>query len=128
MVIESTIPQSRTASHAEWEPLVVNANYSFVYFDGVNRFYLANESIELKKHFDSPPNAFDNFESFPLVRAKADAEERLKSINQLKGLLADAERDRAARLQTVQDLQERLAESERDREARLVAIQALEKH
>ena len=135
IVIESTIPQSRAASHARWEPLVVAANYTFAYFDGVNRFYLANESIELKKHFDSPPNAFDDFEPFPLVRARTDAEERLKSIHQLEGILADlqarladSERDREARLAAVQDFQKRLNESERDREARLVAMQNLQKH
>jgi len=113
LIIEATAPRSQVESHLEWEPLVLAANYSFVYFDGVNRFYIANERSELRMHFASPPNAFDEFESFPLVRARADAEERLKSIHQLDGILAD--------------LQARLADSERDREARLVAMQSLEK-
>jgi FkbM family methyltransferase len=111
IVIESTIPQSRAASHARWEPLVVAANYTFAYFDGVNRFYLANESIELKKHFDSPPNAFDDFEPFPLVRARADAEERLKSIHQLEGILNESERDREARLVAMQSLERDLLQA-----------------
>jgi hypothetical protein len=55
-----------------------------VYFDGVNRFYLANEHADLKKHFTSPPNAFDEFETFPLVRAKTDAEQRLEAMHKLE--------------------------------------------
>jgi FkbM family methyltransferase len=127
LVIESTIPQSCTPSHALWEPLVLAAAYTFVYFDGINRFYLANENLELKRHFDAPPNALDNFEPYSLVIAKAAAEERLKSIHKLESLLSESERDRRARLSSIQMLEKRLSESERDREARLSVIQSLEK-
>ena len=127
LVIESTIPQSRAPSHGQWEPLVLAAAYTFVYFDGVNRFYLANENLELKRHFDAPPNALDNFEPYSLVRAKAAAEERLKSIHRLESLLSESERDREARLAVMQSLETRLSESEQDRHARLAAIQILEK-
>jgi FkbM family methyltransferase len=84
IVIEATIPQTQIESHMEWEPGVLCADYSFVYFDGVNRFYLANEHPDLKKHFTSPPNAFDEFETFALVRAKADAEQRLEAMHKLE--------------------------------------------
>jgi hypothetical protein len=68
----------------EWEPGVLSADYSFVYFDGVNRFYLANEHSDLKTHFTTPPNAFDEFETFPLVRARTDAEQRLEAMHKLE--------------------------------------------
>src|SRR6202163_2147349 len=89
ILIEATIPQTRIESHMEWEPGVLSANYSFVYFDGVNRFYLANEHADLKKHFTSPPNAFDEFETFPLVRAKTDAEQRLEAMNKLERFIQE---------------------------------------
>jgi FkbM family methyltransferase len=89
ILIEATIPQTRIESHMEWEPGVLGANYSFVYFDGVNRFYLANEHADLKKHFTSPPNAFDEFETFPLVRAKTDAEQRLEAMNKLERFIQE---------------------------------------
>ncbi|MEH2483583.1 FkbM family methyltransferase [Nitrobacteraceae bacterium AZCC 2146] len=148
IVVEATVPESRELSHQEWEPLVLGANYSFVYFDGVNRFYLANEHADLKMHFTSPPNAFDEFETFPLVRAKADAAERLEAmhklesslieceadrgarlvaIHQLEGLLSESESDRAARLAAMNELERMLSESDRDRAARLAAIHQLEK-
>jgi FkbM family methyltransferase len=81
ILIEATIPQTQIESHMEWEPGVLSANYSFVF---VNRFYLANEHADLKKHFTSPPNAFDEFETFPLVRAKTDAEQRLEAMHKLE--------------------------------------------
>jgi FkbM family methyltransferase len=87
VLIEATVPQTRIESHIEWEPDVVGADYSFAYFDGVNRFYLANEHAELKKHFAVPPNVFDEFETFPLVRARTDAEKRLEAMNQLEGII-----------------------------------------
>lgn len=87
ILIEATIPQTRIESHMEWEPLVLDAEYSFVYFDGVNRFYLANECADLKKHFGCPPNVFDDFETFPLVRARTDAEQRLEAMRKLEQLI-----------------------------------------
>jgi FkbM family methyltransferase len=83
ILIEATVPQTRVESHKEWEPAVLGADYSFVYFDGVNRFYLANEHADLKKHFATPPNVFDDFETFPLVRARTDAEQRLEAMHKL---------------------------------------------
>jgi FkbM family methyltransferase len=89
VLIEATVPQTRIESYIEWEPRVLGADYCFVYFDGVNRFYLANEHAELKKHFAVPPNVFDEFETFPLVRARTDAEKRLEAMNQLEGIIRD---------------------------------------
>jgi FkbM family methyltransferase len=89
ILIEATMPQTQIESHTDWEPAVLAANYSFVYFDGVNRFYLSNEHAELKKHFSVPPNAFDEFETFPLVRARADAEQRLEAMHKLEQFIRE---------------------------------------
>ena len=61
ILVESTRPQSREESHDAWEPHILAANYEFAYFDGVNRFYVAAEHADLKKHFAVPPNVFDDF-------------------------------------------------------------------
>jgi FkbM family methyltransferase len=87
MIIEATVPQSRIESHSEWETDVLREDYGLVYFDGVNRFYLANEHSDLKAHFATPPNAFDEFEAFPLVRARTDAEQRLAAMNELERII-----------------------------------------
>ena len=95
ILVEATVPQTRIESHMEWEPGVLNADYSFVYFDGVNRFYLANEHADLRKYFAVPPNVFDDFETFPLVRARTDAEQRFEAMHKLERLIQ--ERDGAIR-------------------------------
>src|SRR5229473_2269859 len=91
IVIEATVPQTQIESHTEWEPRVLSADYSFVYFDGVNRFYLADEHAEMKKHFTSPPNVFDEFETFPLVRARTDAGQRLEAMHNLERLIQEGD-------------------------------------
>ncbi|KZD20653.1 FkbM family methyltransferase [Tardiphaga robiniae] len=105
ILAEATVPQTRVESHAEWEPLLLSAGYVFVYFDGVNRFYLANEHVGLRHHFSIPPNTFDDFEVFPLVRAQTDAEARLNAMHELERNLIACKRDSAARLAIIQKMQ-----------------------
>jgi FkbM family methyltransferase len=62
MVIEATLPGTPFPSHQQWEPILLNAGYLMVYFDGVNRFYLANEQRNLIGAFATPPNSWDNIE------------------------------------------------------------------
>jgi FkbM family methyltransferase len=62
LVIEATVPGSSQTDYADWEPLVVTAGYQFAYFDGLNRFYVAQEHPELLASFVSPPNVFDDFQ------------------------------------------------------------------
>jgi FkbM family methyltransferase len=61
VLVESTQPMTRTASHDEWESLLLGRGYDFVYFDGLNRFYVSDQHPELKSAFDRPPNVFDGF-------------------------------------------------------------------
>ncbi|WP_332876217.1 FkbM family methyltransferase [Massilia sp. S19_KUP03_FR1] len=59
MVIEATVPASAETDFAGWDPILLTANYTFAWFDGLNRFYVANEHAELLAAFTSPPNVFD---------------------------------------------------------------------
>jgi len=61
ILVEATKPLSREETHAAWEPHILEANYRFAYFDGVNRFYVAAEHDDLRRHFELPPNVFDEF-------------------------------------------------------------------
>ena len=61
IVVESTRPSSQKASHEEWDGMLVDLGYEFVYFDGLNRFYLSLGHLELKKFFGPGPNLFDGF-------------------------------------------------------------------
>jgi FkbM family methyltransferase len=61
LVIESTLPSSPIQSFEAWEPRVLKLGYAFVYFDGLNRFYLHKKHSELQIAFESGPNVFDDF-------------------------------------------------------------------
>ena len=62
VLAEATAPMSTEETHAEWEPVLLAADYRFVWFDGLNRFYLAAERFDaLCRHFRTPPNVFDGF-------------------------------------------------------------------
>ena len=61
LVIESTQPMTQEESYEEWEQLVLDKGYKYVYFDGLNRFYVSPSHIDLASAFRSPPNVFDGF-------------------------------------------------------------------
>ncbi len=61
IVIESTLPNTQADVSHEWSHMIIDAGYSEVYFDGLNRFYLAKEHAELAERFAAPPNCFDDF-------------------------------------------------------------------
>ena len=61
VVAESTVPMTQIPSHEEWEQDLLALGYRFVYFDGINRFYVSDAHPELAKAFSAPPNLFDKF-------------------------------------------------------------------
>jgi FkbM family methyltransferase len=61
VVVESTLPLTQIQTHRDWQSILIKYGYTAVYFDGLNRYYLSKEHPELKKHFSSPPNVFDDF-------------------------------------------------------------------
>lgn len=60
ILVESTLPSTQVEDYEEWEPILLQANYDYVYFDGLNRFYVAHEHKELISSFRAPPNCFDD--------------------------------------------------------------------
>ncbi len=85
VLVEATEPMSDAPSHAGWEPLLVEAGYDFVLFDGLNRFYVAHERPELK-----PKLAFrgDDYrriaDIWTLGHWRGLAEEREKALEAIK--------------------------------------------
>ncbi|MFA6197083.1 MAG: FkbM family methyltransferase [Sulfurimonas sp.] len=87
VVVEATLPNSNIDASASWEYILTDNNYSFVYFDGINKFYLSNEKQELKKHFAYPPNVLDDFIIFPLYEAMQENEILHKKVHLADGLV-----------------------------------------
>lgn len=61
LVIESTLPLTTIETYQQWEEILLERDYEPVYFDGLNRYYISSEHLELKVFFNSPPNVFDGF-------------------------------------------------------------------
>ena len=59
VVVESTRPNSTEQTHESWEPSLLSAGYEFCLFDGLNRFYVANEHAELRHKLSAPANVLD---------------------------------------------------------------------
>jgi FkbM family methyltransferase len=59
VVIEATMPASPEPNWGGWEPFLLSQKYRFVFFDGLNRYYLAEEEAALAVHFEAPVNPFD---------------------------------------------------------------------
>lgn len=81
MVLESVVPGSPNPNHQGWEPMLLESGYDFVYFDGANRFYVAKEHAELKRHFQVPPCVWDDFVNINLVSAREEIA-RLQAVLQ----------------------------------------------
>jgi FkbM family methyltransferase len=95
LVVEATMPNSRETNYDSWEPLVTGHGYEFAWFDGLNRYYVAQEHAELRAAFSVQPNVFDNFISHHLKHAWADLKataEQAAADRQAAIELAEAER------------------------------------
>ena len=51
MIIESTFHNTDIPNYDEWENIVLENNYHFVYAHGVNRYYVAEEKREIDGRF-----------------------------------------------------------------------------
>ena len=61
ILIEATKPLTQILNYSEWESKLITNGYHFAYFDGLNRFYVAEEQISLMDQLAIPPNVFDDF-------------------------------------------------------------------
>jgi FkbM family methyltransferase len=91
MVIEATLPMSRVENYKEWEPILLEANYLFVYADGLNRFYVSKEHKELLPAFKYPPNIFDGFDSVYTSIAQLEAQKAKAKVKKSEAKAKQAE-------------------------------------
>jgi FkbM family methyltransferase len=146
IILEATLQGTTEASHSSWEDILIQAQFKPAYFDGVNKFYLQEERLDLAEHFAVPPNTFDEFVSAETVKWKSDAEgvtkllkdskadrdARLAQIKTLTDTVKKLEGDHARDIETlnrnIKTLTSLLKDSETDRAARFDQIQILTKH
>lgn len=77
VLIEATEPSTSIENSQLWRDVIEAADYRDVWFDGLNRWFVAAERLELAERIAQPPNVFDDFRAAKLV----DAEERLVALS-----------------------------------------------
>ncbi len=119
LLVEATRPNQPVDVSDRWEPMVLEAGYTLVYRDGLNRFYLANEQMARAPAFALPPNVFDDFVTYREIAANRFAEslehrlqgyhDRVQSLEHDLGAVADTA---AARLQRLDEIEQVLVQRE----------------
>jgi FkbM family methyltransferase len=61
VVVESTLPLSDVPFYQDWEHYLLRRGYGFVYFDGLNRFYVHQNHADLTAAFSHGACVFDDF-------------------------------------------------------------------
>jgi len=120
LILEATAPEAHPASWdrideigtwKEWEPALLEADYHFAYFDGLNRFYLRSEDRALARRLAVPPGVHDQIETLP--------------VRKLHDLLEAVSKDRDAKASVVASLSDDLSAVEKDRASTKAVLERL---
>jgi FkbM family methyltransferase len=96
VLVEATQPRTPLPAFDSWEGLLLEAGYDFVYFDGLNRYYLRREDADLRERFAAPVNVFDHYVTAETVGLLIELDQRAQQIDAQGDLLS------ASRLETGQ--------------------------
>jgi FkbM family methyltransferase len=125
LCVEATQPNSRIPAWHRWEPEVLAAGYRFVAFDGLNRWYVAEEHEELAERVAEPFGVLDRLLDGWVPAEVAVLEDRIArrdaDVAMVEATLA-AERQRADSLE--EQLGAATAEAAACREAARAAAEA----
>jgi FkbM family methyltransferase len=88
LVVEATVVNSKEENWHTWEPILIEAEYHKVWFDGLNNFYLREEDLDLRRAFRLPPNIHDAFETAEVVGLKRLASDREALGKQVEALFS----------------------------------------
>ena len=71
VLLEATKPLSNERCDGPMQAVLEAAGYNFVFFDGINSFFVARERAELLGHFDRPVNPLDGYMHHSAVASAA---------------------------------------------------------
>jgi hypothetical protein len=87
VVVEALAPYTLAPAWQAWEPFLAKQGYRYVWFDSLNRYYLAREASELAHCFETAPSSFDCLQFRNVKPALAD---ETHPDRRLAGLVARA--------------------------------------
>ena len=64
ILVEAISPLENRQNHEDWESLLVDHGYVFAAFDGINRFYVPVEHVELIDTLAYPMSVLDRYEAY----------------------------------------------------------------
>jgi FkbM family methyltransferase len=67
-------PRLLVATHDEWEYILLEADYRYAAFDGINRFYVRSEDADLAKALAIPVNFLDGYITYAHSKLQRDLE------------------------------------------------------
>ena len=134
VVVESTRPNSPEPSFAKWEPDLKALGYDFVYFDGLNRFYVSCKHPELKSSFGPGPNYYDDYVLNKELQAILEISNLQKQLetnsilaDKLRSALDNTRRNITDKADQIASLTDGLSEAQRNlwiMEARIAALKS----
>ncbi|HTJ74439.1 MAG TPA: FkbM family methyltransferase [Acidimicrobiales bacterium] len=68
VVVEATRPGTTVPTHEAWEHVLLDADYLFAAFDGLNRYYVRSEDAVLVDPLRVPANVLDEFVPYEFAR------------------------------------------------------------
>lgn len=83
VMVEATRPGTSIPSHDSWQQLLVEADYLFASFDGINRYYVRCEDEQLAARLAVPVNALDDFVPYSQVVLEQELG-RYRTLNPLR--------------------------------------------
>jgi len=91
VLVEATKPATLIDISSEWEHILFENNYKYAYFDGINKYYIDEQHLDLLSAFKYPPNVFDEFALVSEVRAEAKAREAEAKAGEAEAKAREAE-------------------------------------
>ena len=108
VVVEINLPNTQIDTHEIWEAQLLERGYTSAFFDGLNRYYVAEQHPELLEALQYGPTVFDQFAFSPqvtytytvlfrqqLIQEHDRAQKELEHEHNRAQQVLDQERDRA---------------------------------
>ena len=113
IMVELLNPITQQIEAGQWEEDLLAQGYSSVFFDGLNRYYLAQEQASRAASFAAPPNVLDDYKTHAQAMLEAEKNRLDDRIADLEAALREAKNRRND--DRIADLEAALQKAENNR-------------